>query len=99
VTTNVAYGVHACACCSSVHPIACGGSGSRAARRAERLEELRRLAQQHRIDAATADAALLDRLADNGRHQGIVAELAARTNDPETDLEVALETAPVRRCC
>jgi 23S rRNA (guanosine2251-2'-O)-methyltransferase len=36
---------------------------------------------------------MLDRLADNGRRQGSSPKLAARTNDPETDLEVALETA------
>ena len=93
MTTNVAYGVHAVRVLLERSPDRVRRLWIQGGKAGERLEELRRLAQQHRIDAATADAALLDRLADNGRHQGIVAELAARASDPETALEVALEAA------
>jgi 23S rRNA (guanosine2251-2'-O)-methyltransferase len=41
----------------------------------------------------TVDAASLDKLADGGRHQGVLAEVAARSGDPETQLEEALEAA------
>ena len=93
MTTNVAYGVHAVRVLLERSPDRVRRLWIQGGKAGERIEELRRLAQQHHIDAATTDAAMLDRLADNGRHQGIVAELAARTSDPETALEVALEAA------
>ena len=40
-----------------------------------------------------ADDAQLDKLAEGGRHQGVVAEIAPRAGDPETQLEEALESA------
>jgi len=58
-----------------------------------RLAEIRVLAERAGVAIAAADAAQLDKLADGGRHQGVVAELQARAGDPETQLEEALEAA------
>jgi 23S rRNA (guanosine2251-2'-O)-methyltransferase len=57
----------------------------------DRLEELRRAAQRQRVEVSAADSDTLDRMSANGRHQGVVAELVARSSDPETELELALE--------
>jgi 23S rRNA (guanosine2251-2'-O)-methyltransferase len=59
-----------------------------------RLAEIRALAERAGVQIHAADAALLDKLADGGRHQGVAAELQAQANDPETQLEEALESAP-----
>jgi 23S rRNA (guanosine2251-2'-O)-methyltransferase len=58
---------------------------------ASRLQQLRALAVAADVAAIDADAAQLDRLAAGERHQGVVAELAPRAGDPETQLEEALE--------
>jgi len=63
-------------------------------RDAGRLAEIRELAQLARVQVGAADDALLDKLAEGGRHQGVVAELLANAADPETQLEEALEAAP-----
>jgi 23S rRNA (guanosine2251-2'-O)-methyltransferase len=58
---------------------------------APRLQELRALAAAADIAAVEADTAQLDRLVEGERHQGVVAALAPRAGDPETQLEEALE--------
>ncbi len=63
-------------------------------RDAGRLGEIRALAERAGVQVTAADAALLDKLAEGVRHQGVVAEIAPRVGDPETQLEEALEAAP-----
>jgi 23S rRNA (guanosine2251-2'-O)-methyltransferase len=60
---------------------------------ASRLAEIRTLAERAGIPVVSVDEASLDKLADGGRHQGVLAEVAARSGDPETQLEEALEAA------
>jgi len=62
-------------------------------RDARRLDELRALAARAGVPVAEADDATLERLAAGVRHQGVVAEIAPRAVDPETQLEEALEAA------
>jgi 23S rRNA (guanosine2251-2'-O)-methyltransferase len=62
-------------------------------REARRLAELTALAHRSGVQVSAIDDASLDKLADGGRHQGVVAEILARTSDPETQLEEALEAA------
>ena len=62
-------------------------------RDAGRLGEIRELAQRAGVQVESANDALLDKLAEGGRHQGVVAELLAKAGDPETQLEEALESA------
>jgi 23S rRNA (guanosine2251-2'-O)-methyltransferase len=62
-------------------------------RDARRLAEIRTLAQRAGVQVADADDAVLAKLAEGERHQGVVAELAPRAGDPETQLEEALEAA------
>jgi 23S rRNA (guanosine2251-2'-O)-methyltransferase len=62
-------------------------------RDARRLDEVRALAARAGVPVADADDATLERLAGGVRHQGVVAEIAPRTVDPETQLEEALEAA------
>ena len=45
------------------------------------------------MQVSAADDALLDKLAEGERHQGVVAEMRAAAGDPETQLEEALEAA------
>ncbi len=92
-TGSTAYGIHAVRVLLSRHPqrvrrvLLAGG------RDAGRLVELRNLAERSGIRVVTADDATLAQLAEGGRHQGVVAELAQRAQDPETQLEEALEAA------
>jgi 23S rRNA (guanosine2251-2'-O)-methyltransferase len=58
---------------------------------AGRIAEIRSLAERADVKVATAADADLDRLAEGGRHQGVVAEITQRSGDPETQLEEALE--------
>jgi 23S rRNA (guanosine2251-2'-O)-methyltransferase len=60
---------------------------------AGRLAEIRTLAARSGIQVTTVDEATLDKLAEGGRHQGVLAEVTARSGDPETQLEEALEAA------
>jgi 23S rRNA (guanosine2251-2'-O)-methyltransferase len=93
MSNPVAYGVHAVRVLLSRNPgrvrrvLVAGG------REAARLAEIRALAQRGGVQMASADDATLDKLADGGRHQGVVAEIAPRAGDPETQLEEALEAA------
>lgn len=89
----IAYGIHAVRVLLTRHPqrvrrvLLAGG------RDAGRLAEIRDLAQRSGVQVTAADDALLVRLAEGGRHQGVVAELLPRAGDPETQLEEALEAA------
>jgi 23S rRNA (guanosine2251-2'-O)-methyltransferase len=94
VIPSVAYGVHAVRLLLERSPERVRRLWVQSGKAGERLDELRRVAQHHRIETPTADVETLDRLSANGRHQGIVAELVARSSDPETELELALERAP-----
>ena len=51
------------------------------------------LAERAGVKVATAADAELDKLAEGGRHQGVVAQITPRAGDPETQLEEALESA------
>jgi len=88
----VAYGIHAVRVLLTRQPqrvrrvLLAGG------RDAGRLAEIRALAQKARVQVDAADDALLDKLAEGGRHQGAVAEVLPRAEDPETQLEEALES-------
>jgi 23S rRNA (guanosine2251-2'-O)-methyltransferase len=89
----VAYGIHAVRVLLTRYPqrvrrvLLAGG------RDARRLAEIRTLAQRAGVQVADADDAVLAKLAEGERHQGVVAELAPRAGDPETQLEEALEAA------
>ncbi len=91
MSSSVAYGVHAVKVLLSRSParvrrlLVAGGKDT------GRLAEIRSLAQRAGVQVAAADDAMLDRLAEGGRHQGVVAEVAPRASDPETQLEQALE--------
>src|SRR5512135_2707055 len=90
---SVAYGIHAVRVLLTRHPqrvrrvLLAGG------RDAGRLAEIRTLAQRSGVQVAAADDALLAKLAEGERHQGVVAEIVPRAGDPETQLEEALEAA------
>jgi 23S rRNA (guanosine2251-2'-O)-methyltransferase len=89
----VAYGLHAVRVLLSKDPgrvrrVLVGGG-----REAGRIVEIRILAENAGVKVATAADAQLDRLAEGGRHQGVVAEITPRSGDPETQLEEALEAA------
>jgi 23S rRNA (guanosine2251-2'-O)-methyltransferase len=62
-------------------------------RDARRLDELRELAARAGVPVMEADDATLGRLSGGVRHQGVVAEVAPRAVDPETQLEEALDAA------
>jgi 23S rRNA (guanosine2251-2'-O)-methyltransferase len=57
-----------------------------------RLDELRKLAEAADVPIVESDETTLTRLAGGARHQGAVAELVPRADDPETQLERALES-------
>ena len=89
---SVAYGIHAVRALLTRHPhrvrqlwVAEGREA------AARLQELRDLATTADLPIHSADDDELDRLAAGERHQGVVAEVAPRAGDPETQLEEALE--------
>ena len=89
----VAYGIHAVRVLLTRQPqrvrrvLLAGG------RDAGRLAEIHALAQHAGVRVSAADDALLDKLAEGERHQGVVAEVLPRAGDPETQLEEALEAA------
>jgi 23S rRNA (guanosine2251-2'-O)-methyltransferase len=90
----MAYGVHAVRIMLVRNPgrvqrvLIAGG------RDAARHAEIKSLAQRAGIQVVAADDASLDKLADGGRHQGVLAQIVPRAGDPETQLEQALEAAP-----
>ncbi len=95
MSSPVAYGVHAVRVLLTRSParvrrvLIVGGK-----EQGGRLAELRTLATRAGLAVTTADAATLDRMAGGGRHQGVLAEVAPRSGDPETQLEEALEATP-----
>jgi 23S rRNA (guanosine2251-2'-O)-methyltransferase len=89
----VAYGVHAVRVLLGRTPQRVRRVLVAAGKESGRLSEIHALAAQAGIAVVTVDEASLDKLADGGRHQGVLAEVAARSGDPETQLEEALEAA------
>ena len=89
----VAYGIHAVRVLLSRQPQRVRRVLLEGGHDAGRLSAIRTLAQHAGVPVTTADGAELDRLADGGRHQGVVAEVLPRAGDPETQLEEALEAA------
>jgi 23S rRNA (guanosine2251-2'-O)-methyltransferase len=89
----VAYGVHAVRVLLSRTPQRVRRVMVAEGKESVRLAEIHALAAQAGVAVVTVDAASLDKLADGGRHQGVLAEVAARSGDPETQLEEALEAA------
>ena len=90
----VTYGMHAVrVLLLDETPDACGACCSPEVARRRRTAEIRTLAERAGVSVATAADAELDKLAEGGRHQGVVAEIAPRAGDPETQLEEALESA------
>ncbi len=93
MTSPVAYGLHAVRVLLTRSPARVRRVLVASGRDAGRHAEIRTLAQGAGIQVSAADEALLDRMAEGGRHQGVVAEIAPRAGDPETQLEEALEAA------
>ena len=89
----VAYGIHAVRVLLTRYPQRVRRVLLAAGRDAGRLAEIRTLAQRAGVQVAGADDALLAKLAEGERHQGVVAEIVPRAGDPETQLEEALEAA------
>ena len=89
----VAYGIHAVRVLLARNPERIRRLLVTSGRDAARLVELKSLAQRAGVQVGATDDASLDRLADGGRHQGVVAEITPRGGDPETQLEEALEAA------
>ncbi len=89
----VAYGVHAVRVLLERTPQRVRRVLLATGKDAGRLAEIRTLAARAGIAVVSVDEASLDKLADGGRHQGVLAEVAARSGDPETQLEEALEAA------
>ena len=89
----VAYGIHAVRVLLTRCPQRVRRVLLTAGRDAGRLAEIRALAQRAGVTVAGADDALLAKLAEGERHQGVVAEIVPRAGDPETQLEEALEAA------
>jgi 23S rRNA (guanosine2251-2'-O)-methyltransferase len=93
MTAPVAYGLHTVRMLLERSPARVRRVLLIGGRDAGRVAELRTLATKAGVAVTTADAALLDKLAEGERHQGVVAEMAPRVGDPETQLEEALEAA------
>jgi 23S rRNA (guanosine2251-2'-O)-methyltransferase len=93
MTSAVTYGIHPVRVLLERNPQRVRRLWLGSSRAHGRLDELRALARQHKIEVIAADDATLERLSDAGRHQGAVAEIDTKTSDPETALELALESA------
>jgi len=93
MSTATTYGIHSVRVMLTRSPQRIRRLLLASAREDARLAEIRALAQRAGVQVAPADVATLDKLADGGRHQGVVAELQAQAGDPETQLEQALEGA------
>jgi 23S rRNA (guanosine2251-2'-O)-methyltransferase len=93
VTNPVAYGMHAVRVLLTRSPTRVRRVLVAAGRDAGRHAEIKTLAERAGIQVSAADDSMLDRLAEGGRHQGVLAEITARAGDPETQLEEALEAA------
>jgi len=93
VTGPVAYGLHTVRVLLTRSPGRVRRLLVASGRDAGRHAEIRTLAQGAGVQVSPADEPLLDKLSEGGRHQGVVAEIAPRASDPETQLEEALEAA------
>jgi 23S rRNA (guanosine2251-2'-O)-methyltransferase len=93
MSQTVAYGIHAVRVLLKRNPGRVRRVLFSATRRDRRLTELRELAKSVSVVVLETGDEELDRLAERGRHQGVVAEIPARAGDPETQLEEALEAA------
>jgi len=93
MTQAVAYGMHAVRVLLERSPQRVRRILLAQGKEAGRHAEIRALAQQASVEVSNADEALLAKLCDGGRHQGVVAEVVPRPGDPETQLEEALEAA------
>ncbi len=93
MSQSIAYGIHSVRVMLTRTPQRVRRVLLASGREAGRLAEIRELAQRASVQVGAADDALLDKLAEGGRHQGVVAELLAKAGDPETQLEEALEAA------
>ena len=94
MTNPVAYGMHTVRVLLTRSPDRVRRVLVASGRDAGRHAEIRTLAENAGIQVSAADEPLLDRLAEGGRHQGVLAEISPpRAGDPETQLEEALEAA------
>ncbi len=91
--SNIAYGMHTVRVLLSRSPARVRRVLIASGRDAGRHAEIRELAMRAGVQLSGADEPTLDRMAAGGRHQGVVAEVAPRAGDPETQLEEALEAA------
>ena len=89
----VTYGIHAVRVLLARNPERVRRLLVASGRDAGRLVELKSLAQRAGVQVIASDDSSLDKLAEGGRHQGVVAEIVPRASDPETQLEEALEAA------
>ena len=87
----VTYGIHAVRVLLARNPERVRRLLVASGRDAGRLVELKSLAQRAGVQVIASDDSSLDKLAEGGRHQGVVAEIVPRASDPETQLEEALE--------
>lgn len=93
MASPVAYGLHTVRVLLARTPARVRRVLLVAGKDAGRLAEIRTIAARSGIQVTTVDEATLDKLAEGGRHQGVLAEVTARSGDPETQLEEALEAA------
>ena len=89
----VTYGIHAVRVLLARNPERVRRLLVTSGRDAGRLVDLKSLAQRAGVQVSATDDPSLDKLAEGGRHQGVVAEIVPRASDPETQLEEALEAA------
>jgi len=91
--SDVAYGMHTVRVLLSRSPARVRRVLIASGRDSARHAEIKELAMRADVQISGADEPTLDRMAAGGRHQGVVAEVAPRPGDPETQLEEALEAA------
>jgi 23S rRNA (guanosine2251-2'-O)-methyltransferase len=93
MSDSLAYGIHAVRVLLLRNPARVRRLRVSAGRDDRRLGELRALATRAHIAVAEVDDETLAKLAGGGRHQGVVAEIAPASGDPETQLADALAAA------
>jgi 23S rRNA (guanosine2251-2'-O)-methyltransferase len=93
MSQSVTYGIHSVRVLLTRSPQRVRRVLLASGRDAGRLSEVRELAQRANVQIVAADDGTLDKLAEGGRHQGVVAEILPRAGDPETQLAEALDGA------
>jgi 23S rRNA (guanosine2251-2'-O)-methyltransferase len=93
MSQSVSYGIHSVRVLLARSPQRVRRVLLASGRDAGRLSEVRELAQRANVQIVAADDGTLDKLAEGGRHQGVVAEILPRAGDPETQLAEALDGA------